>query len=305
MSVTFGLHSLPAEAADHSRGSSLLDGYRRCVELLGPEFTTLWTSDHLDNGDQPKLECWTLMTWLAAVFPDLRVGSLVLGQGYRNPALLAKMTSTLQFLTQGRLVLGLGAGWHEPEYHAYGYDFPSPRDRVDQLIEAVQVLRLLWQGGPATFEGKHYRILEANCLPVPPTPIPLLIGSDGNRMVRFAAAHADAWNWDASPDLFDRPFAVLREALVAADRELSDIEVTAGCDVSFPADPSGFVGRYPSSYPGYDQVVFGPRPEDAVEALQRLVAQGVSHVQVIAADLRTLELFAREVAPEVARAARS
>jgi alkanesulfonate monooxygenase SsuD/methylene tetrahydromethanopterin reductase-like flavin-dependent oxidoreductase (luciferase family) len=300
MAMTFGLHALPRDASDRTSGDAVLDGYRRVTDLLGPEFTTLWVSDHLDEREDPILECWTTITYLAATFPRFRVGSLVLGQGYRNPALLAKMAATLQFLTGGRLVLGLGAGWHEAEYGSYGFRFPSPRDRVDQLIEVVQILRQLWDGGPATFAGKHYSIVDAYCRPVPTSAIPVLIGSDGTRMVRFAAEHADAWNWDASPDLFDRPFTALRTRLEEVGRPLADIEITAGFDVDFPADPSTFVGRYPSTYPGYDQVVFGPTPDDAVTALQNLAVQGVGHVQLAVSDMRTLDLFAREVAPAMA-----
>ena len=98
----------------------------RMVEALSPEFTTLWVSDHLQFGDAPVLEGWTRLTYLAALFPHLKVGHLVLGQGYRNPALLAKMGATLQYLTGGRFILGIGAGWHEEEYRAYGYGYPSP-----------------------------------------------------------------------------------------------------------------------------------------------------------------------------------
>jgi alkanesulfonate monooxygenase SsuD/methylene tetrahydromethanopterin reductase-like flavin-dependent oxidoreductase (luciferase family) len=301
MAVTFGLHAAPrTDGAGVPLGPATLDRYRRALEVVGPEFTTLWVSDHLDVGEEPLLECWTLLSYLAATFPDRRVGSLVIGQGYRNPALLAKMAATLQVLSDGRLLLGLGAGWAEREYRSYGFDFPSPRVRVDQLAEAVHILRLLWQGGPATFAGEHYSITDARCLPVPATPIPILIGSDGHRMVRYSAAHADAWNWDGSPDLFDRPFAELRARLEELGRPLADIEVTASFQVSFPADASDFVGRYPSSYPGYDEVVLGPTPDDAIEPIARLVAAGVTHFQIAVDDLDTLSLFAREVASSFA-----
>lgn len=301
MAVTFGLHTVPKEFPERPvSGAAVLERYRRALDVVGPEFTTLWLSDHLDAGSQPLIECWTFLSYLAATFPDRRVGSLVLGQGYRNPALLAKMAASLQVLSEGRLVLGLGAGWAEAEYRSYGFEYPSPRDRVDQLIEAVQILRLLWQGGPATYHGTHYTIIDASCHPVPAIPIPLLIGSDGHRMVRFAAEQADAWNWDGSPDLFDRPFAELLAGLDAAGRPLADIEITAGFQVDFPVDPDAFVGRYPSSYPGYDEVVLGPTPDDALEGIRRLVDQGVSHFQIMATDLNTLRLFAREVATPIA-----
>src|SRR4051794_10504535 len=180
MGLTFGLHTAPRTPSEGElTGATLLERYRRALDVVGPEFTTLWVSDHLDVGEQPVIECWTFLAYLAATFPNHHVGSLVVGQNYRNPALLAKMAASLQTLSDGRLVLGLGAGWAEDEYRAYGYEFPSPRVRVDQLVETVKILRLLWQGGPATFQGEHYSIVDAWCRPVPATPIPILIGSDG------------------------------------------------------------------------------------------------------------------------------
>src|SRR4051794_30964953 len=111
MAVTFGLSGLPGDVYDLTSGATFLDGYDCSVDILGPEFTTLWTSDHFQFGDAARLECWTRMSMLAARFERFKVGSLVLGQAYRNPALLAKMAATLQFMTGGRLVLGIGAAW--------------------------------------------------------------------------------------------------------------------------------------------------------------------------------------------------
>jgi alkanesulfonate monooxygenase SsuD/methylene tetrahydromethanopterin reductase-like flavin-dependent oxidoreductase (luciferase family) len=112
----------------------------------------------------------------------------VLGQGYRNPALLAKMAATLQFLTSGRLVLGLGAGWHEEEYWSYGYEYPTRNERVEQLVEVVTILRLMWQGGPATVQGRYYSIADAVCSPVPDPAIPIMVGTAGKRVVRLRPA---------------------------------------------------------------------------------------------------------------------
>ena len=205
MSVTFGLSGLPNDVDDRTQGAAFLNGYDRSVDVLGPEFTTLWTSDHFQFGDIPVLEGWTRLSFLAARYEHLHVGSLVLGQGYRNPALLAKMAATLQFLTQGRLVLGIGAGWNEEEYRSYGYGYPSRKDRVDQLEEVLTILQLMWQGGPATFQGNHYSIIDAYCRPVPSTPIPIMIGSGGKRVVRIAAERADGGTWTRRPTCSIRP----------------------------------------------------------------------------------------------------
>ena len=161
------------------------------LELLPPAFTTVWRSDHFQVGDADIWEGWTELVYLAALFPDLRFGHLVLGQSYRNPALLAKMAATLQDLTGGRYILGLGAGWLEEEYAAYGYDYPSGGTRVAQLAEAIQVVRAMWAESPATFHGEHYRIERAVCLPKPEPPPPIMIGTNGPKALRVVARHAD------------------------------------------------------------------------------------------------------------------
>lgn len=307
MTVTFGLCSLPEDAYDISNGSAFLEGYRRAVDLLGPEFTTLWASDHLQFGDEPVIECWTRLSVLATRFERFKVGSLVMGQGYRNPALVAKMAATLQFLTDGRLVLGLGAGWHDEEHASYGYAYPSRKDRVDQLEEFVAILRLMWQGGPSTFNGKHYSIRDAYCRPEPTVPIPIIIGSAGQRMVRFAAEHADGWNCDARPEVFDPPHAHLLARLHELGRPVDDMMISVNTAVHFPEDPDSFAPISPTPFPDYDfdAMIHGPTPDDALESLSTFVQRGVTHFQVIPEDMRTLRLFADEVAPALARLDRS
>jgi alkanesulfonate monooxygenase SsuD/methylene tetrahydromethanopterin reductase-like flavin-dependent oxidoreductase (luciferase family) len=301
MAVTFGMLALPPDAVSYASGAAFMSGYDAAVEVLGPQFTTLWVSDHLQDGDAPLLECWTRLTYLAAKYPELRVGTLVVGQRYRNPALLAKMATTLQFLTDGRLVLGLGAGWHEAEHSAYGYGgLPSPAHRVEQLTEAVTILRLMWQGGPVTFHGKHYSVNGAVCQPAPSAPIPLLIGSDGNRVLRLAAEQADAWNWDASPDLFYRPYRTLMEHLQSIGRADADITLTAGANVHFPTDDAEFIASWPSGYPGYVEMNHGPTPADAVQSLRPFVEAGVTHFMIAAQDIHTLRVFSDIVAPALA-----
>jgi alkanesulfonate monooxygenase SsuD/methylene tetrahydromethanopterin reductase-like flavin-dependent oxidoreductase (luciferase family) len=302
MAVTFGLSGLTEDTYDLARGGDFVAGYDRCVEALGPEFTTVWASDHLQFGDSPTIECWTRLTYLASRYPHLKVGSLVLGQAYRNPALLAKMAATLQFLSDGRLVLGIGAAWHEEEFRSYNFPYGSRKERVDQLVEALTILRLLWQGGPATFLGDHYSIKDAYCQPAPTTPIPIIVGAQKPRMLRVAAQYADGWNFDADPTLFERCSAELRSHLEEFDRSPSDFMITLNVEVNFPEDTDNFVAVVPTEYPEYDidQVIYGPTPDDAVKRLQPFVEAGVTHFQVGAPDLRTLKLFADEVAPALA-----
>ena len=186
MAVEFGLQltSIPPEAANDG---DVLGCYRRMVEALSPEFTTLWVSDHFQSGDTPILEGWTRLTYLAALFPHLKVGHLVLGQGYRNPALLAKMGATLQYLTGGRFILGIGAGWHEEEYRAYGYGYPSPGTRVAQLAEASRSSGCCGRSRRPPSRATHYRIENAYCEPRPDPIPPILIGSPSPRVLRLTA----------------------------------------------------------------------------------------------------------------------
>ena len=147
------------------------------VGALSPEFTTLWVNDHMQFGDAPVMESWTRLTYLAALFPHLRVAHVVLGQGYRNPALLAKMGATLQYLTGGRFILGIGAGWHEEEYRAYGYGYPSPGRAWRNSARRCRSIRAMWTESPATFHGEHYTIEKAYCEPRPDPIPPILVGT--------------------------------------------------------------------------------------------------------------------------------
>jgi alkanesulfonate monooxygenase SsuD/methylene tetrahydromethanopterin reductase-like flavin-dependent oxidoreductase (luciferase family) len=130
-------------------GVDLLTHYRSVLETVPSEFSTVWHQDHLQKGNEPDLlEGWTILTHLATAFPRFRYGHLVLSQSFRNPALLAKMAATFQYVTGGRFVLSMGAGWLEDEYRAYGYDYPTGGVRVAQLAEAMQIIRAMWSGHP-------------------------------------------------------------------------------------------------------------------------------------------------------------
>ncbi|NDJ74892.1 MAG: LLM class flavin-dependent oxidoreductase, partial [Chloroflexi bacterium] len=122
-------------------------------------FDGIWMTDHFFWGDEPTYEAWTVLAYLAARWPQLHVGPIVLGQSYRNPALLAKMGATLHALTGGRFIMGIGAGWKEDEYHAYGYPYPRPGIRIEQLEDTLEILKRMWtEPGQVTYEGKHYRV---------------------------------------------------------------------------------------------------------------------------------------------------
>ena len=170
----------------------------KILPVVAGHFDSVWVFDHFygfDPRTDPYLECWTTLTWLAARYPGLRVGTLVMGVGYRNPALLAKMAATLQTLSDGRLIFGIGAGWRGEEYEAYGYPFPKASVRIQQLEEALQIVRLMWTETAPSFKGDYFEIKDAYCPPQPTPPPPIMIGGAGEQlMLPLIARRADWWN---------------------------------------------------------------------------------------------------------------
>jgi alkanesulfonate monooxygenase SsuD/methylene tetrahydromethanopterin reductase-like flavin-dependent oxidoreductase (luciferase family) len=196
--IEFGW-SVPMGARDKARRATFVDDVQRGLDLIAGRFGSAWLTDHLQFEGADRLEGWTELVYLSALNPRLSFGHAVLCQSFRNPALLAKMAATLQFMSQGRFILGIGAGWHEEEYRAYGYDFPPAGARVEQLDEYLQITKALWTEERATVQGKHYRVVEAWCEPKPdPLPV-VMIGGSKPRMLRLIARHADWWNVSWTP----------------------------------------------------------------------------------------------------------
>jgi F420-dependent oxidoreductase-like protein len=182
----------------------------------------VWAIDHfvgIPDETVPILEGWTEIAAVAAVTRRVRIGHQVLCVSYRPPALLAKMAATLDVVSGGRLILGLGAGWHEPEYRQYGYEFPPIATRLAQLGETAEVLRRLWSEERTTFSGRHVRVREAVCAPKPVQPrLPIMIGGGGERvLLRHVARHADLWN---NLGAYHREVGRKREILVGHCRAL-------------------------------------------------------------------------------------
>jgi alkanesulfonate monooxygenase SsuD/methylene tetrahydromethanopterin reductase-like flavin-dependent oxidoreductase (luciferase family) len=179
-------------------GSQAYLPHLRClIDTIEGSFHSLWVPDHLMFGQADIPEAWTLLSVLAGITSDLHLGTIVLGQSYRNPALLAKMAATLQQLSGGRFILGIGAGWKEDEYYAYGYKFPPARTRIAQMAETIQICKALWDPArpEASFHGEHYQILDAVCNPKPAPLPPIMIGGGGEKLtLRVVAEHADWWN---------------------------------------------------------------------------------------------------------------
>lgn len=203
-------------------------------------FDSVWVCDHFygfDRKTDPFLEGFVALTWLAARHPTVLVGHHVLGVGYRNPALLAKMAGTLQHLSGGRFVLGIGAGWREEEYHKYGWPFPRPAVRIGELDEAIQICRKMWTEEAPTFHGKHFRITEAYAPPRPNPVPPVMIGGGGEQlMLPLVGRQADWWNTGAGRGIetFIHKRDIIHRSAEAAGRDPAKIVLTLTREAPLP-----------------------------------------------------------------------
>jgi alkanesulfonate monooxygenase SsuD/methylene tetrahydromethanopterin reductase-like flavin-dependent oxidoreductase (luciferase family) len=241
-------------------------------------------------------------------YPRFKYGHLVNCQSFRNPALLAKMGASMQYLTKGRFIMGLGAGWRQEEYDAYNFDFPAPGARVEQLAETIEIVRALWTQSPATYHGKHYQVEQAYCTPQPDPLPPILVGANGKKALGVTARLADGWNWDYAMSAFAPTYRVLKQQCEAIGRDVGEIWLTLAGIAHFPNDPSEFVPSDPTAVAiaeaGYVVPVepkLGPTPADAIEQLRPFVELGVRHFQIFFEDQRTIDTFCEEVAPQVAQ----
>jgi probable F420-dependent oxidoreductase len=261
---------------------------------------SVWVYDHLllrlDGATRGIHEAWTLLSAIAVATERVELGTIVLATSFRSPAVLAKMATTLDAISDGRLILGVGCGWHEPEYTAFGFPFDH---RVDRFEEALQIIGPLIRQGAVTFVGDYHH--AEDCVIVPRGPrarIPLLVAAKGPRMLRLAARHADAWNtaWFGMPDdrLAQRLGAV-REACAEAGRDPASLEVTVG--VTVKAEAGEEWGR-----PGAPAALLA-EPDVVADALRTYAATGVGHVQLDvqpatpATFARVLDGIARSRAP--------
>ena len=278
------------------------------AERLGYE--SIWVSDHLfmtdDSTDVNCLECWTVLTALARDTERLRLGAMVTAQSYRNPALLANMAASIDHISGGRLNFGIGAGWKQVEYEAYGYRFPSAARRIRQLNEAVEIAKRMWTMPKASFEGRHYRVKDALCMPKPvQDPLPIWIGGTGDRTLRVAAKHAHAVNfaWTHPPSFFEDRFKVLRRHCERIGRDYDGIRKSAGVMMRLMDDPEAAEPRRDERYVRYlgrQNPVLVASPEAVAERLRELMGVGVTHFILrfhYGEEMEMLRRFMDEVAP--------
>ncbi len=286
------------------------------AERLG--FYGLWASDHLfwDARSEQRncLEAWTLLTALAPVTTRLRLGTLVTCNSYRPPSILAKIASSLDHLSNGRLEFGIGAGWKELEYRAYGIPFPSIGTRLAQLEEAVQVVRLLWTQERASFPGTHYQLQEALCAPKPVQQPPRIwIAGGGEKvMLRIVAQYANGWNilLRSSVETVKRKTDILRRHCDALKRDFSAIEKSLFLAVVLAEDEKELKRREAESAQALGgrglwasrELGTAGTPERLAETLRGLQALGFRHFQMVfpyKQEQEMLQRFAELVVPQL------
>jgi F420-dependent oxidoreductase-like protein len=280
-------------------------------ETLG--YNSVWVVDHLYGIPGPQIpifEAWTTLAAVGAVTSRVKLGTLVSPVGFRNPALLAKMAATLDNITGGRLIVGLGGGWFEMEFTGYGFDFPALPVRLQQLDEAATLLKRLWTEEQPTFSGKHFRVENVFCEPKPlqkPHPL-LLIGGGGERvLLRIAARHASIWNNLAvnQPELA-RKAQILRQHCEAVGRDPDSIQVSQQTMVILGKDQADTQAKLEKA-----QMVYGGHlghgivgtPEECSEKIRQHIAAGCTMfiIEFFGRDTRDpARLFAETVLPAFA-----
>jgi len=233
---------------------------------------SLWLSDHFfyRAADAPVgsetgyHEAWTLLSALAVATTRVELGTLVLATSFRSPGLLAKMAATADEVAGGRLILGLGCGWHEPEYEAFGYPFDH---RVGRFEEALRIIVPLIRGDRVTFDGQWSAVHQAAILPPARPTLPILVAATGERMLRLTARHADAWQtaWFGGPDeRYRARRAAFLAACAAEGRNPATLDITVGIAVDEKPDPNALP---------YDAAAIA-------DALAAWAAEGIDHLQL-------------------------
>jgi len=312
MSLKFGI-SLPqgwimelASIKDSVEAYEAMTRVAQTADEVG--FASVWLVDHFHTRPQLSqevtFECWTTSAALARDTRRIRIGQTVTCNGYRNPALLAKMASTVDVLSHGRLNFGIGAGWFEHEYRAYGYDYPDTPGRLRRLGEAVQVILAMWTQEEAVFEGKCYQVRGAINQPkgVQKPHIPLLIGGGGEKVtLKLVAQYGDACNVSGDPEMIKHKFAVIKDHCANVGRDYESIHRTAGtfCSIGETDEqarakiPAALLNRFGNSA---DSALIG-NPDTIRQRLAAFEAAGVQELILGFPDilqLDSLRFFARE-----------
>ena len=280
------------------------------AEELG--FDHLWVYDHVHNVPVPAqeavFECWTTLAAISQRTSRIRLGQMVGCTSYRNPALLAKITSTLDVISGGRLEWGIGAGWYEQEYRSYGYEFPRAGVRIDMLKECVEIVKAMWTDGEATYQGTHFSVAGAQCDPKPlqrPHPNVWIGGGGPKRTLRVVAEHATHSNFGGTPEEWAAKSAILDQHCADVGRDPASITRTISGEV-FLRETEAEVGTESRSFWGepFESWSAGNlvgTPEQVCEKVQAYVDAGCGGFVPWCSDYpdtETLELLATRVVPQ-------
>jgi len=278
------------------------------VELLG--YDSVWLDDHLMYGDWPILESWTTLMALAASTSKIRLGTMVSCNAHRNPALLAKAAATFDVLSNGRLEFGIGSGIQESEHIAYGFSFPKPSTRIEQLSEALEVITELWTKERANYQGKHHNLKDAICEPKPaqkPHP-PITVGGSGEKTLKVTAKYADRFDWGFLPSIEEytqKLYALERQCNVVG-RRLCEIEKScwpAG-QILLAQDQAELSEKIRQKKPAavsledFKKYTFAATPDEFKKQIQFYLNLGVTYFMLYFADLPnmdSLRLFSLDV----------
>jgi F420-dependent oxidoreductase-like protein len=274
-------------------------------------FTWFSVMDHLvqipwvGEEDEPFLEGWTALTALAAVTSKIRLATLVSSVAYRNPAYLAKIASGVDVISGGRMTLGIGAGWHEPEYRQYGYEFPErPATRIRQMEEAVKLILTMWAEKKATFHGKYFHVQDAVLEPKPlqkPRP-PIMIAGGGEQLtLRVVARLGDMCNVSGTPDEVKRKFDILRGHCETEGRDYATIEKTNINSLLIAKDDASLAAKRQRLNIGAAFRGFAGTPSAVTDFAGKYRDAGVELfiTSVAKNDVETQELLASEVIPHL------
>lgn len=281
------------------------------AEELG--YDSIWVYDHFHNVPRPAheavFECWTTMAAISQRTSRVRLGQMVGCNSYRSPALLAKITSTVDVISGGRLDWGIGAGWYENEYRGYGYEFPKPKDRIGMLRESVEIVRSMWTQEETTYDGRYYRLSRANCDPKPlqsPHP-PIWIGGGGEQLtLRVVAEYADCSNFGGLPDQWAHKREILKSHCAAVGRDEATIRKTWSPEIfvretEAEIEARGAQNLWGQPFEQWRETNLVGTPEQVCTKIQRYLDLGCGGFVSWCADYpdtESLELFATKVIPE-------
>jgi F420-dependent oxidoreductase-like protein len=316
--LTFGVFFPQGWKMELSSIADPQDKWAKAVEVavLAEElgYDSLWWYDHVHNVPVPAhetvLECWTTVAAISQRTSRIQLGQMVGCNGYRNPALLAKITSTVDVISGGRLFWGIGAGWYQGEFDGYGYDFPAAKDRIGQLREAVEIVKSMWSEPDTTYDGKWFQLKGAQCDPKPlqqPHP-PILIGGGGEQLtLRVVARHATHSNFGGKPDEWAHKAEVLKGHCSAVGRDYDEITKTWSPELFVreteaevaAAGSKSFWGEPVDSWTAGNLV---GTPEQVAEKIQTYVDLGCRGFYPWCSDYpdtETMTLFAEKVIPQL------